>query len=219
MENHKLFTTTILILFAISGLYYFTMGRERVEISEINSYQECADAGYPIMESYPEQCATPDGRSFTRILDDSEVIVPPPAGGDDEVVFCTQDAMQCPDGSWVGRTGPRCEFVCPLEPTSGIQGTVWLGPTCPVVQNPPDPQCDDRVFQTSLALYSSDGMLIKSFNSEADGTFRISAAPGKYKIGPVSGRITMPSCQETGVIEVKKNLYTQTEVQCDSGIR
>lgn len=28
-------------------------------------------------------------------------------------VFCTADAMQCPDGSWVGRTGPKCEFVCP----------------------------------------------------------------------------------------------------------
>jgi hypothetical protein len=23
------------------------------------------------------------------------------------------DAMRCPDGSWVGRSGPRCEFICP----------------------------------------------------------------------------------------------------------
>lgn len=30
-------------------------------------------------------------------------------------VVCTADAMQCPDGSWVGRTGPNCEFVCPGE--------------------------------------------------------------------------------------------------------
>ena len=28
-------------------------------------------------------------------------------------VACTMDAMQCPDGSYVGRTGPNCEFVCP----------------------------------------------------------------------------------------------------------
>lgn len=28
-------------------------------------------------------------------------------------VACTADAMQCPDGSYVGRTGPHCEFVCP----------------------------------------------------------------------------------------------------------
>ena len=30
-------------------------------------------------------------------------------------VACTMDAMQCPDGSYVGRTGPRCEFVCPVR--------------------------------------------------------------------------------------------------------
>lgn len=27
--------------------------------------------------------------------------------------ICTMDAMQCGDGSWVGRTGPDCQFVCP----------------------------------------------------------------------------------------------------------
>lgn len=26
---------------------------------------------------------------------------------------CTMDAAQCPDGSWVGRSGPNCQFVCP----------------------------------------------------------------------------------------------------------
>lgn len=32
----------------------------------------------------------------------------------EEPVFCTQDAMQCPDGSFVGRQGPNCEFApCP----------------------------------------------------------------------------------------------------------
>lgn len=31
-------------------------------------------------------------------------------------VACTQEAMLCPDGSYVGRTGPRCEFApCPTQ--------------------------------------------------------------------------------------------------------
>ena len=34
----------------------------------------------------------------------------PPTSGDQNV--CTQEAMQCPNGSWVGRSGPKCEFVC-----------------------------------------------------------------------------------------------------------
>ncbi|MBI5155952.1 PQQ-dependent sugar dehydrogenase [Candidatus Peregrinibacteria bacterium] len=32
----------------------------------IHSFEECAAAGYPVMESYPEQCRTPDGRNFVR---------------------------------------------------------------------------------------------------------------------------------------------------------
>jgi hypothetical protein len=32
---------------------------------------------------------------------------------DESNIACTMDAMQCPDGSYVGRSGPKCEFVCP----------------------------------------------------------------------------------------------------------
>ena len=34
----------------------------------IDSFEDCARAGYPIAESYPEQCFTPDGRGFTRTI-------------------------------------------------------------------------------------------------------------------------------------------------------
>ena len=37
-----------------------------------------------------------------------------------EPVACTADAMQCPDGTWVGRTGPNCEFVCPPSATTSV---------------------------------------------------------------------------------------------------
>jgi hypothetical protein len=36
---------------------------------DIRNFEECAAAGYPVMESYPEQCRTPDGRLFVRVLD------------------------------------------------------------------------------------------------------------------------------------------------------
>jgi hypothetical protein len=28
-------------------------------------------------------------------------------------IICTADAMLCPDGTYVGRSGPNCEFLCP----------------------------------------------------------------------------------------------------------
>ena len=42
-------------------------------------------------------------------------------------VVCTQEAMQCPDGSYVGRTGPNCQFVCPT--TTGASCTTSDGVT------------------------------------------------------------------------------------------
>ncbi|MDP2734951.1 MAG: hypothetical protein Q8P12_01960 [bacterium] len=37
-------------------------------------------------------------------------------GGDRGQIACTQEAKLCPDGSYVGRTGPNCEFAaCPGE--------------------------------------------------------------------------------------------------------
>lgn len=52
-----------------------------------------------------------------------------------EETMCTQDAMQCPDGSYVGRTGPSCEFVCPpiatnerVRLTSPLPGAVVTSP-------------------------------------------------------------------------------------------
>ncbi len=48
---------------------------------------------------------------------------------------CTLEAKVCPDGSYVGRTGPRCEFTpCPGEtpaPTSIPQGECAVDSDCP----------------------------------------------------------------------------------------
>ncbi len=35
-------------------------------IISIDSFAACKQAGFPIMESYPEQCRTPDGRTFVN---------------------------------------------------------------------------------------------------------------------------------------------------------
>jgi hypothetical protein len=35
-------------------------------LNSIDSYAACVEAGFPIMESMPEQCMTPDGRNFVN---------------------------------------------------------------------------------------------------------------------------------------------------------
>lgn len=38
-----------------------------------------------------------------------DLIPPPPV--EDGQKFCTMEVMECPDGSYVGRSGPNCEFA------------------------------------------------------------------------------------------------------------
>ncbi len=40
-----------------------------------------------------------------------------------DAVACTQEAKACPDGSYVGRTGPNCAFAaCPGSNTDAVNG-------------------------------------------------------------------------------------------------
>lgn len=36
--------------------------------SSISSFEQCIQAGYPVLESYPRQCAVPGGETFTEEL-------------------------------------------------------------------------------------------------------------------------------------------------------
>jgi len=35
-------------------------------LNDIDSFASCSKAGFPILETYPEQCKLPNGKSFTR---------------------------------------------------------------------------------------------------------------------------------------------------------
>ena len=51
--------------------------------------------------------------AYTTQTPEVNPVVP---GRNDDSVFCTADAKLCPDGSYVGRTGPNCEFAeCPTS--------------------------------------------------------------------------------------------------------
>lgn len=134
-------------------------------------------------------------------------------------VACTMEAKLCPDGSYVGRTGPNCEFTpCPTVYNSGVRGTVMLGPTCPVMRDPPDPQCADKPYATAITVYKtgSNAPFIIG-NSDATGAFQFSLPPGSYTL-VASGGTTLPRCSDTSVAVVP-NEYTTTTISCDTGIR
>lgn len=54
-----------------------------------------------------------------------------------EQVYCTQEAKLCPDGSYVGRTGPKCEFTpCPEDALTKDWKTATTSSTDPTFKYP-----------------------------------------------------------------------------------
>jgi peptidylprolyl isomerase len=57
----------IFVFIAAAVIWYFVRPAEApVEVKSINSFEECVAAGNPVMESYPRQCRTEDGRLFVE---------------------------------------------------------------------------------------------------------------------------------------------------------
>ena len=245
-----------------------------------------------------------------------------------EGVVCTADAQLCPDGSYVGRTGPNCEFAacpapsetnpvrveagmgetvnalgvtltplaivedsrCPVDvqciqagtvrvsvrivsglgtststfklgqaitteaesitltavvpqktstvtiknaeyrftfevakrPSvsagSGVEGTIVLGPTCPVERTPADPSCDDKPYSTSISVRASgSSTVVATTKSTATGAFKITLPPGAYTLLAEGGTV-LPRCAVANVT-VAPDTYTTVALSCDTGIR
>lgn len=69
MNNYKqyLFPAIIVVILTAVAVYLATRsGNINEPVQTINNYQDCIDAGNPSLESYPAQCKTGDGQTFTQ---------------------------------------------------------------------------------------------------------------------------------------------------------
>lgn len=101
-----------------------------------------------------------------------------------------------------------------------IFGTVALGPSCPVVSDPPDPECEDKPYQTKLELVTQGGIkVVKKFSSDTNGKFSINIPPGEYLIRSAPSDEIFPYCLIDDIVTVQPNESVEVMVLCDTGIR
>jgi len=94
-----------------------------------------------------------------------------------ETVFCTQEALMCPDGSYVGRTGPNCEFsVCPTVEVSQYKDLIRVATPLPesMISSPLVIKGEARgmwYFEVSfpVVLTNWDGLIIAEGIATAKG--------------------------------------------------
>ena len=108
----------------------------------------------------------------------------------------------------------------PLAQGTGIRGAVVAGPTCPVVTDPPDPDCADRaVADAVLVILDADGAEVARVTSADDGTFAVDLAPGAYRIVPQPVEGLMGTAPELDVRVEIGEPADEVAVAYDTGIR
>lgn len=110
----------------------------------------------------------------------------------------------CTAGSLLGPEAPQ-----------GVQGTVLIGPQCPVAIAS-DP-CPDLPFEATLDIWDDGGSYITRVRSGPDGRFRVGLLAGDYLIEPESGT----PFPWAGAIEVRVDdgRWSEVTVHYDTGIR
>ncbi|MEK7554945.1 MAG: hypothetical protein AAB518_03110 [Patescibacteria group bacterium] len=105
------------------------------------------------------------------------------------------------------------------DSTNGeVRGIVLLGPICPVERIPPDPNCAPKPYQVSIDIYQiRGGYPLKRIETESDGTFSVTLAPGEYEFRP-AGETPFPICDRESV-RVDSGLTSEIKLLCDTGIR
>lgn len=67
--SHKVTLATVGIFLIASPLYYYVKIKSMPPvIKEVTSFNECAKAGYLVMESFPRKCKTSNGPTYTEEL-------------------------------------------------------------------------------------------------------------------------------------------------------
>jgi hypothetical protein len=99
--------------------------------------------------------------------------------------------------------------------TSGVEGHVTIGPTCPVVQvnNP----CEDKPFQATLTVLNPQGKKVIQVQTDANGYYHLPLKPGEYVLHPESPNV-MPHAADQP-FTVQADLFTTLDIVYDSGIR
>jgi len=62
-----------LFAFAVAGWLWYQYAQDDTDTSKISSFEECVEAGHPVMESYPRQCRAPSGEVFAEHIEEDQV--------------------------------------------------------------------------------------------------------------------------------------------------
>jgi hypothetical protein len=101
--------------------------------------------------------------------------------------------------------------------SSGIEGQVTKGPTCPGPIRIGATECQDQPYQANITILDENNNQIAQFQTDSVGYFKINLDPGSYILHPESGN-PLPRAADQTVL-VTDGQFTQVSIIFDTGMR
>jgi hypothetical protein len=115
-----------------------------------------------------------------------------------------------------------CESKRSLSP-GFLQGTISIGPICPVETIPPDPACQptaETYKAYPVSVYTPDGQnKISQLNPSLDGSFKSELPPGRYLIVLEKKSGNIGGSNLPVEVTITSNDNTFLSINIDTGIR
>lgn len=174
----------VILLFSVGFFVYKSKNNTSNDIFGtqplIANFEECAKAGYPVMESYPRQCRTPDNTFFVETIANPNPVIPIPVPKPTEKIAA-----------------------------GSVGGYVTIGPFCPVEREDQPCEIPPEAYTSrQVVVYENNGTTVKErANLDAQGNYKITLAPGNYfiqidpaGIGPGEKKYVTVKSFETAIV-------------------
>lgn len=211
----KAFRILLIVVGALLALTVFVVGVREAKVRFVTTFDACSRAGYPVQESFPARCTTPDGRVFTQNTTNVNTPVCSNRCGDGicQEVVCL--ALGCP----CSESATSCPKDCAATGTGTLRGTVTIGPNCPVArENVSCPPSPEAYTSREVAVTNASGTVVAKTHFATDGTYHFTLSPGTYSLNVTStGAGYSKELPQSVVITAGQE--TTVDFSLDTGIR
>jgi hypothetical protein len=111
---------------------------------------------------------------------------------------------------------PATPSMAQPETGPGLEGEIWIGPIRGGPEHAGVP--NSKPMAHAVFVVSQNDKVIASFETDKQGQFRVSLAPGKYAVFKKGGKGRIGSCGPFEV-EVVAAQMKKVRWECDSGLR
>lgn len=77
----------IVVIIGVREQWFFDQETNEIPVNKIINFKQCSELGYPIQETHPRRCVTPQGQSFIEEINQSPTSVVSPNANQNDKIF------------------------------------------------------------------------------------------------------------------------------------